>query len=98
MYSNWDRRKIAKEHMNPEEYPITLTTYPRLGSPGTFTTPYYPPSGEKLRSQFVPDEIANPHIRFPTLAANIRSRRGRKVEINVPVFNDEKTDVQFYAT
>ncbi|TVY59188.1 Glutamate--cysteine ligase [Lachnellula suecica] len=85
------RRKIAKDHMNPEEYPITLTTYPRLGSPGTFTTPCFPPSGDKLRSQFVPDEIANPHIRFPTLAANIRSRRGRKVQVNVPVFKDKNT-------
>ncbi|KAA8565232.1 hypothetical protein EYC84_010963 [Monilinia fructicola] len=85
------RRKLAKEHMNAEEYPITLTTYPRLGSPGVFTSPFFPPSGEKLRSQFVPDEIANPHIRFPTLAANIRARRGRKVQVNVPVFRDEKT-------
>ncbi|KAI1178117.1 glutamate-cysteine ligase [Nemania sp. FL0916] len=85
------RRKIAKEHMKSEEYPITLTTFPRLGVPGVFTDPYYPPSGSKLRSQFVPDEIANPHIRFPTLAANIRWRRGRKVQVNVPVFHDEKT-------
>ena len=85
------RRKIAKDHMHPEEYPITLTTYPRLGSREQFTSPYYPPSGPRLRSQFVPDEIANPHIRFPTLAANIRSRRGRKVQVNVPVFHDTKT-------
>ncbi|KAI8629943.1 glutamate-cysteine ligase [Xylariaceae sp. FL1651] len=85
------RRKIAKDHMNSEEYPITLTTFPRLGSPGVFTDPYYPTSGPKLRSQFVPDEIANPHIRFPTLAANIRWRRGKKVQVNVPVFHDEKT-------
>lgn len=85
------RRKIAKDHMQAEEYPITLTTFPRLGVPGVFTDPYYPPSGPKLRSQFVPDEIANPHIRFPTLAANIRWRRGRKVQVNVPVFHDEKT-------
>ncbi|TAQ83902.1 hypothetical protein B7494_g7783 [Chlorociboria aeruginascens] len=85
------RREIAKEHMNVDEYPITLTTYPRLGAPGTFTTPWFATSGEKLRSQFVPDEIANPHIRFPTLAANIRSRRGRKVQVNVPVFRDINT-------
>lgn len=77
--------------MLPNEHPITLTTFPRIGSPGVFTTPHYPVSGPKLRSQFVPDEIANPHIRFPTLAANIRSRRGRKVQVNVPVFRDEKT-------
>src|SRR5438045_6673962 len=81
--------------MNPQEYPITLTTYPRLGCPGVFTHPYYPPSGPRLRSQFVPDEVANPHIRFPTLAANIRSRRGRKVEINVPIFRDENTPWPF---
>ncbi|KAI0017031.1 glutamate-cysteine ligase [Xylariomycetidae sp. FL0641] len=85
------RRRIAKDHMNGDEYPITLTTFPRLGVPGVFTDPYYPPSGSKLRSQFVPDEIANPHIRFPTLAANIRWRRGRKVQVNVPVFHDVNT-------
>lgn len=85
------RRKIAKEHMFSTEYPITLTTYPQIGVPGQFTDPYFPPSGPRLRSQFVPDEIANPHIRFPTLAANIRSRRGRKVQVNVPIFHDKNT-------
>lgn len=86
-----NRRAIAKEHMEANEYPITLTTFPRLGSTGNAITPYFPPSGPRLRSQFLPDEIANPHIRFPTLAANIRARRGRKVEINVPVYKDERT-------
>lgn len=89
------RRKLAKEHMAEDEYPITLTTFPRLGT-SDCTVPSFPVSGPKLRSQFVPDEIANPHIRFPTLAANIRSRRGRKVEINVPVFRDEKTPWPFH--
>ncbi|KAB2577300.1 Glutamate-cysteine ligase catalytic subunit [Lasiodiplodia theobromae] len=89
------RRVIAKEHMDPAEAPITMTTFPRLGL-GEYITPYYPPSGPKLRSQYVPDEIANPHIRFPTLAANIRARRGRKVEINVPVFRDERTPWPFH--
>ena len=76
------------------ESPITLTTFPHLGLPDTLI-PDFPPSGERLRSQFLPDEIANPHIRFPTLAANIRSRRGRKVEINVPVYHDEATSKPF---
>lgn len=80
--------------MEANEFPITLTTFPRLGDRKSIT-PYYPPSGPKLRSQFLPDEIANPHIRFPTLAANIRARRGRKVELNVPVFHDEKTPRPF---
>lgn len=85
------RRIIAKDHMRADEYPITLTTYPRIGYPGVFTDPCYPVSGPRLRSHFVPDEIANPHIRFPTLAANIRSRRGKKVQVNVPVFKDKNT-------
>ena len=89
------RRVIAKKHMAPNEYPITLTTFPRLGTKDDFCTPNYPLSGSALRSQFVPDEIANPHIRFPTLAANIRSRRGRKVELNVPVFRDKNTPWPF---
>ncbi|GAB1216182.1 ADP-ribosylation factor GTPase-activating protein gcs1 [Aspergillus terreus] len=89
------RREVAKSHMAPNEYPITLTTFPRLGTKDDYIQPYYPPSGPALRSQFVPDEIANPHIRFPTLAANIRSRRGRKVELNVPVFKDTNTPVPF---
>ena len=88
------RREIAKDHMKSEEFPITLTTFPLLGDRKSII-PCYPPSGDKLRSQFVPDEIANPHIRFPTLAANIRARRGRKVELNVPVFHDAKTPWPF---
>ena len=88
------RRKIAREHMAATELPVTLTTFPLLGLPDT-TTPDYPVSGEQLRSQFLPDEIANPHIRFPTLAANIRLRRGRKVELNVPVFHDLHTQSPF---
>ncbi|MCJ1227825.1 Zn finger-containing GTPase- Activating Protein for ARF [Toensbergia leucococca] len=89
------RRTIAKDHMDPNEYPITLTTFPRLGTRDDYICPYFPPSGPMLRSQFLPDEIANPHIRFPTLAANIRSRRGRKVEINVPIFKDQHTSIPF---
>ncbi|RMJ22942.1 glutamate-cysteine ligase [Aspergillus sp. HF37] len=89
------RRKVAKSHMAPNEYPITLTTFPRLGTKDDYIQPYFPPSGPALRSQFVPDEIANPHIRFPTLAANIRSRRGRKVELNVPVYKDKNTPEPF---
>ncbi|KAF8545504.1 glutamate-cysteine ligase-domain-containing protein [Trichophaea hybrida] len=89
------RRTIAKKHMAPNETPVTLPAFPRLGTKGVFTNPYYPPTGPKSRSQFIPDECINPHIRFPTLAANIRSRRGSKVAINMPVFYDEKTPRPF---
>lgn len=89
------RRVIAKAHMKATECPITLTSYPRLGVPSKFTEPFYEPKGNASRSLFVPDEIINPHVRFPTLTANIRERRGRKVNMNVPIFHDEKTPRPF---
>lgn len=81
--------------MEPHEVPITLTSFPRLGATGVFTDPYYPATGNKSRSQFLPDELINLHIRFPTLAANIRSRRGAKVAINMPVYYDKNTPRPF---
>ncbi|KAF3912588.1 hypothetical protein ABW21_db0208503 [Orbilia brochopaga] len=89
------RRVIAKQHMADHETPVTMTSFPRLGVPEAFTQPFYPPHGPIARSIFVPDEIINQHIRFPTLTANIRSRRGSKVCINMPVFYDERTTKPF---
>lgn len=58
-------RKLAKSRMKDNEVPLTLTSFPRLGAPGVFTDPYYPPGGDVARSLFLPDEITNPHVRFP---------------------------------
>ena len=45
---------------------MTLTSFPRLGAPGKFTEPYYDPAGAvSSHSLFLPDEITNPHARFP---------------------------------
>ena len=81
--------------MLPHELPLTLTSFPRLGAPGVFTDPHYPAGGPVARSLFLPDEITNPHVRFPTLTANIRQRRGEKVAINVPLYFDDKTPRPF---
>ncbi|BGP49230.1 glutamate--cysteine ligase [Rhodotorula kratochvilovae] len=89
------RRKLAKSRMKPHEVPLTLTTFPRLGAPGVFTDPYFKPGGGVARSLFLPDEVINQHVRFPTLTANIRRRRGSKVAINMPVFVDENTPRPF---
>ena len=51
--------------MKENEVPVTLTSFPRLGAPGIFTDPYYEPGGDAARSLFLPDEITNPHVRFP---------------------------------
>lgn len=89
------RRKVATTHMHSNEKPLTITSFPILGIPSQFTDPYYPPNGSASRSLFLPDELINPHARFPTLTANIRSRRGSKVAINVPIFKDKNTPSPF---
>lgn len=89
------RRVIAKQHMAKNEAVITLPNFPLLGAKDVFTHPPVVADGSRSRSQFLSDVVINPHIRFPTLSANIRSRRGKKVAINMPVFYDEKTPRPF---
>ncbi|SCV03372.1 LAMI_0H07624g1_1 [Lachancea mirantina] len=43
------------------------------------------------KSLYLPDEVTNRHARFPTLTANIRTRRGEKVNIQVPMYKDKFT-------
>ncbi|EAU91452.2 glutamate-cysteine ligase catalytic subunit [Coprinopsis cinerea okayama7 len=90
------RRSLARKHLNPNEVPLTFTSFPRLGAPGQFTEPYFDPADAvSSHSLFLPEEITNPHARFPTLTANIRSRRGSKVAINLPIFFDKNTPRPF---
>ncbi|KIY74336.1 glutamate-cysteine ligase catalytic subunit [Cylindrobasidium torrendii FP15055 ss-10] len=90
------RRTLARSHLKENEIPLTFTSYPRLGVPGPFTEPACDPSSAiSSHSLFLPEEITNPHVRFPTLTANIRRRRGSKVAINLPVFFDENTPKPF---
>lgn len=90
------RRRIARSHLKSNELPVTLTSYPRLGCNDVpFTEPHLEPNGNSSRSLFLPDEIINPHVRFPTLTANIRMRRGAKVAINMPIFHDDNTPRPF---
>jgi len=46
------------------------------------------------KSQFVHDEIINSHPRFPTNVENIRQRRGEKMCILMPIYKDEKTNME----
>ncbi|KAE8226846.1 hypothetical protein CF319_g624 [Tilletia indica] len=90
------RRQIARFHLRPNEIPITLTSFPRLGvTDGPFTEPEFEANGNASRSLFLPDQLINTHPRFPTLTANIRKRRGAKVAINMPVFVDKNTPQPF---
>ena len=90
------RRKLARKHLQANEVPMAIVSYPRLGTHDTpFTDPAHVPHGEASHSLFLPDELINKHVRFPTLTANIRKRRGSKVRINVPLFRDVHTPTPF---
>jgi hypothetical protein len=45
-------------------------------------------------SQFVPESSANPHPRFLGITKSILERRDKKVKITVPLYKDEKTDME----
>jgi hypothetical protein len=63
------RRHLARTNLKPNQIPMTLTSFPRLGVPGKFTEPYYDPAGAiSSHSLFLPEEITNPHARFPCVA------------------------------
>jgi len=60
------RRNLARKHLKPNEVPLTFTSFPRLGAPGVFTEPHFDPSDSvSSHSLFLPEEITNPHARFP---------------------------------
>lgn len=85
------RREMAiSEIVDPNVVPLTLTTFPAMGC-GDFCFPSARAAGNASKSLFLPDEIINKHVRFPTLTANIRRRRGSKVAINIPLYKDENT-------
>ncbi|WFD33396.1 glutamate--cysteine ligase [Malassezia cuniculi] len=90
------RRVLIRKNVEETELPMTITSFPRLGvTDAPFTEPAYEANGTASHSLFLPDEVINTHVRFPTLTANIRTRRGSKVAINVPIYKDEKTPSPF---
>jgi glutamate--cysteine ligase catalytic subunit len=48
---------------------------------------------EYSNSQYVFDDTCNPHPRFRYLVKSIRERRGEKVSIDVPIYQDKYTDM-----
>jgi hypothetical protein len=92
------RREQVQNTLGPDEAVLTITSFPRLGCPN-FTNPICNPKPETSASGsiFYPDEaIYQGHPRFETLVRNIRSRRRRKVIINLPIFRDIYTPDPFY--
>ena len=84
------RRRMVQALLQPNEYIMTLTSFPLLGC-GHHTTPPCAPYGPIAQSLYISDSVIGPHPRFATLSRNIRIRRGSKVCIRVPLFQDRNT-------
>lgn len=87
------RRRQAEALLRPGEYLLSMGNFPRLGCPDSFADPAVTRfSNLASHSLFFPDEFINIHPRFKTLTQNIRCRRGEKVYINLPLFQDTHTE------
>uniref|UniRef100_A0A7S1AJ05 Glutamate--cysteine ligase n=1 Tax=Noctiluca scintillans TaxID=2966 RepID=A0A7S1AJ05_NOCSC len=84
------RRARLLHALGDEEIAPTVVAFPMMGIED-FTHPPTAPGGPLTESDFVSDDIINPHPRFGTLTANIRKRRESKVDIRVPLFEDVRT-------
>lgn len=61
-------RHLARKYLKQNEIPFTMTSFPRMGVPGVFTEPYFDPvDAVSSHSLFLPEEITNPHARFPSV-------------------------------
>lgn len=84
------RRRRLLSVLGPNEIAPTVTAFPMLGV-GQFFSPEGPLDAPASQSNFIPDVCINPHPRFAALTRSIRRRRGSKVDIRVPLFNDRMT-------
>lgn len=86
------RRARLLAVLAPDEIAPTMVNFPLMGV-GDHTHPAAPAGGPSSESDAVPDAVINGHPRFGTLTANIRSRRGSKVDIRMPQFQDVNTEL-----
>uniref|UniRef100_A0A0K0EM21 Glutamate--cysteine ligase n=1 Tax=Strongyloides stercoralis TaxID=6248 RepID=A0A0K0EM21_STRER len=97
-YNMMHRRSEVTKMLKSGES-IMSVSFPLLGTPD-FTLPStqitYKDENGAGRSIFFPDDaIYSGHPRFKNLVRNIRSRRGEKVNIQVPIFRDKNTPTPF---
>ncbi|VDP99505.1 unnamed protein product [Trichobilharzia regenti] len=96
--SNMRKRRLdLMTHLPKGCVPLTICAFPRLGC-DDFCYPAASPTPDSgvSRSLFYPDAAINQgHPRFKTLTRNIRERRGAKIAINVPIYQDTHTPQPF---
>ena len=93
------REDLMKLLKGPQETIVCYAAFPRIGCP-QFTEPIINSSPElnpSSKSLYFPDRAIYPeHPRFVTLTRNIRSRRGKRQAINLPIYRDKMTPDPYY--
>ena len=87
------RRDLIDATLGSERGYFTIGNFPRLGAGDGPLPEYDPLEGSFQHSHFLKDDAV--HLSHLELVANIRRRRGKTVNINVPIFRDEKTQWPF---
>jgi len=90
-----DRRRVLEAVLPENTYLFSIGNFPMMGTdmylPPDLEADKREPHGEFADSDYISDVVINPHPRFGTLVQNIRTRRGSKVDIRIPKFQDENT-------
>jgi len=95
-----ERRKIISKHLPANQKVLLTSTFPLLGNPDRQYFKLRDEDGNNIfvneitQSLFIDDRIINTHPRFPTLSKNIRQRRQKRVDVNIPIFIDKNTSLQ----
>jgi glutamate--cysteine ligase catalytic subunit len=79
----------------------TLSSWPNLGVKDFFQTDNnelykienYEEHNTASKSCYMLDDMTNTHPRFPAMMANTRNKRGKKVDIRVPLYRDVNTGI-----
>ena len=96
------RRKIINDKSFRSGVGITsFASFPNLGTKDSFISlnedlyniENYMEHNNFTKSDYILDEFTNPHPRFSTMLQSVRNRRGKKVDIQVPLYPDSETGV-----
>mmetsp|Transcript_8329 Transcript_8329/g.8226 ORF Transcript_8329/g.8226 Transcript_8329/m.8226 type:complete len:207 (-) Transcript_8329:921-1541(-) len=90
------KMKTILQAINPSLCPLSIPCFPLLGVGDDYFCPKEGPDflNNASQSLYLDDRVMCPHPRFPTLTKGIVTRRGKPVNIKIPLFHDENTNPQ----
>jgi len=97
-----NRRKLIHDEIWSKDFFLcSLTSFPNLGegdyffstNEGLYDVKELETHNIYSKSEYILDELTNPHPRFSTMMSSVRDRRGKKVDIRVPLYQDVNTGV-----